>query len=197
MKNKILKFFFQIILLILTLSAGYWLGKQLGIYFSPQKTEEHIQIIESIKPIAKMATYKIHQLEELEWSNETQNKITNFLYAKKLNISVPILATYGYDLDSNNFHYEIYHDTLKLIVSKPKILNFEILWNEKKVFSEKGLLQFENDHQFDALEKLIYEQKFKKYENLNFALEKSNEAFKNQMVKFYKNLGIQIMIIEN
>ncbi len=197
MKNIVLKFFLQILLLIITLFVGFWIGKQLGIYFSPQKTEEHFQIIESIKPIAKIATFKLHQLEELDWSNETQNKVTNFLYAKKLQISVPIIATYGYDLDSTNFLYHIQNDTLKLSVTKPKLLSFEVLWNEKKVFSEKGLLQFENDHQFDALERLVFEQKLKKYENLFSALKKTKEVFENQMVKFYKNLGLQVKILEN
>jgi hypothetical protein len=195
MKNKFFQLFLQIVWITLALIIGFWIGKQAGIYFSPQKREVHAHIIKSIRPIARIATFKIHHIEELEWSNQSQSKISNILYFKKLYLSAPIIATYGYD--STDFTFELRQDTLTFKIQEPKMLNFEVVWNEKKVFAEKGLLQFENDHQYDALQKLFYEQKRKKYQNNASALKKSKEVFSTQITKFYENLGIKVRIIEN
>ncbi len=189
----------------LTIFIGFFLGKQLATYFLPPKNEEHSQIIHSIKPIAKISTYKINRIEELHWSNQSNpnegfnlliSKLANFFYVKNLYLQIPISATYGYDLDSTNFSLVIENDTLIFNLPKPKLLNFELLWNEKKTFSEKGWLVFENDHQFDDLEKLFYEQKKKAYENNDTALKKSKEIFENQFNRFYSKLGYNLKIYE-
>lgn len=195
--NKFFKnVFFQILILIFFIILGYWVGEQLGVYFSARKTEEHSQIIHSVKSISKISTYKIHQIEEFEWDNNSQNSIANLLFYKKLHISVPIVATYGFEVDSTHWQYSFQKDTLCITFPQPKLLNFEVLWNEKKVFSEKGLLQFENDHQFDELEKLFHQEKHKYYQNYSDALKESKKTFKNQVVKFYKNLGYEIKFLE-
>lgn len=196
MKTKFINLLFRLISFIGVILLGIWIGKQLGIYFSPKKTETQFQVIQSFQPIAKIATYKIHHIEDLEWSNETNSPIANFFYSKKLNISVPVIATYGYDLKNTLMDIQLQKDTIIIRLGQPKLLHFEILWNEKKVFSEKGLLQWENNHQFDAVEKLFYNQKLKKYENHSDALNYTKKIFKEQVSKFYGKLGYQVQIFE-
>ncbi len=187
----------------MTIIIGLFIGLKLGEYFSVKKKEFHSQIITSIKPIAKISTYKIHKIEEIQWTNQSNNqeginyivsKIANLLYSKTLHISIPVTATYGLDLDSTNWYFKTNRDTIFMYIPQPKLLNFEIKWNEKKVVSEKGLLSFENDRQFDDLEKMFYRQKIAFYAQNDTALKKSKEIFENRIVKFYKNLGYNVVI---
>lgn len=196
---------FYVFLLLASLFLGYYAGKYIANYFSPKKSEQHAQIIQSIQSIAKISTYKIHQLEEIEWSNEVIshskyfnffNKISNLLYLKNLKLSAPVIATYGVDLDSIPIQTKFLNDSFFIELPETKLLHFEVLWNEKKIFSNKGLLVLENDHQFDNLEKLFYDEKIAIYKNKDTAFLEAKKILENQIISFFKNMGLNVKMMK-
>jgi hypothetical protein len=201
MKKFLTNLFLNVFIFLIVAVTGFYLGKIIADYLSPVKNEFYTQVIHSVQFITKVSAYKIHNIEELEWDNSItekneafplMNKIANFFYLKKLKIIVPITATYGIDIDSANFQAYIQKDTLFMNIPKAKLLFFEVKWNQKKMYSEKGILEFENDHQFDDLEKLFYQNKFKLYQKNHTAIAQSQKMIEQQLISFYKNLGYEL-----
>lgn len=200
LKNQFLKLVGFIVLCTILVGVGYWTGTKIAQAWLPSSILSHENQILTIKNIAQVSTYQVAKVVTYEWSNEAKanahyHRMMNALFGKRLTLNIPLVATYGIDISDKRFQIETHGDTLFVFFPPPKLLQFEWQWEQKKAFSEKGLLVLNDNLQFEQLEKTAYQKYHLAFEkdrtNLNQAKQVFQEKIKNFYEPFFKVIRLQ------
>lgn len=191
LKNQIFKLVGFVMLCGVLVGVGYWTGIKIAEALMPNTILRHENQILTVKNIAQVSTYQVAKVVTYEWSNEakvndTYHRMMNSLFGKRLAISIPVVATYGIDIADNRFQIQTSGDTLLIYFPPPKLLQFEWQWDQKKAFSEKGLLVLNDNLQFEQLEKTAYQKYRKSFEKDSAYISQAKQVFQKKLRKFYE-----------
>jgi len=192
-----LRYLVIVILLLALLSwLAYFLGKQQG----------NVQVINIatnellIKEIAELAALEVQGNAQITESNMDNSdgflqSIRKAFIEQTINISIPYVAKYGVQADSNSMAIVVKEDqTILIRLPEAKLLSYEMRLDKATQSSTQGWLKNESYNSYNAVQQKLYKQSRAEaaasIKNKEVAQEKIIGILKN----YYKPLGYKVSV---
>ncbi len=196
-----MKYLFYIIIILLVLLAGYFIGGKL------KENEIQKTVLQSygyVKEIAELATIEVSGNTNLNTTNVSEdagiiNSIRKTLFEKSVKISVPYIAKYGIDMKDKKLRIERTDSVVSIYLPLPKLLSYELQLDKLNVTNKKGWFMPSDEEIYTKVEQQLYLQGRQQLENNQVYLNECKHKIDELLSSYFKiaNLQVQCIFDEN
>lgn len=192
-----LRYLLVIVILLALLSwLTFYLGKQQGdVQVTNIATNEML-----IRDIAELASLEVQGNAEIRESNIDDGdgilqSIKRAFVEKTIHISIPYVAKYGLQVDSNTMKIVVQDDrTLMIELPEAKLLSYEMRLDKLSQSSTQGWLQTEDHRSYNAVQQKLYKRSRTEAEHSAKNKALAQEKIIGILQNYYRPLGYKVSV---
>ncbi len=174
--------------------VAYTIGKSIGEKNNETKLINNYSFVRNIIELAGLevggtTTFKTTNLVA---DNGFWNSFKGFFVENTATITIPYTAKYGVALKDSDVKIAVKDSIVSISIPTTKLLSFELHLDRLETTNKKGLLIFEDDEYFNALEKKLYADGRKQLESNAGYLKQSEQRIANILSLYYQPLGLKV-----
>ncbi|WP_346238543.1 DUF4230 domain-containing protein [Niabella insulamsoli] len=185
--------FFVFLLIIVIAVLAYFLGKR-----NASDSLDNVVLNDVIiRQIAELSTLEARGNATIKSSNisndgSLSDSFKKFFLERTFNISVPYVAKFGVNLGDQKVTIEEKNKQVYIVLPEPQLLSYELRLDQTNAVARKGLLESDNERQYDRLMQKLYEQsKGQLQENAGYR-QRAKEKIIKILGDYYKPLGFEV-----
>ncbi len=179
--------FFGGIVIIAAIIIGYYAGS----FFTGRGNQT--KIIENysfVRDIAELASLEVTGTTSLNSSNITNDgsltdELKKLFIENTVRLTAPYTAKYGLDLKDSSLHIERNDSVIKIYLSPPKLLSYEIHLDRLEADNKKGWFRFENEAAYNEFQKKMYSESRVQLEKNEVYLNRSRNKICEIIQKYF------------
>lgn len=183
-----MKKFFRFLILVGFALLLFWLGKQYG---SKNVNQEILSNSMIVKNIAELASLEVHGNATIKRSNvendgSWMSNMKKAFVENTIWVTVPYVAKYGIDVDSQHFKLEVSDKTIVVSLPEPKLLSYELKVDRMETANKKGVLLWSDDETYTDVQKKLYKESRGQLEGNVLYRNQSKEKIVKILKDYYK-----------
>lgn len=185
------------LLLIVGALLGFLIAK---LAFKSEITDVYIDNPSMIRQIAELSTLEVEGEAKLNESNVGKDKsiwedIKNYFGERTLLLNIPYTAKYGCKMGDEDITVtKAGENEIKIVMSEPKLLSFEMRMDKMQQFTKNGAFVFQRDDKFKLPIQNLFNQTRTRLESGKENLKKAKENIQKILTTFFKPAGIKVTI---
>jgi Protein of unknown function (DUF4230) len=176
--------------------VAYTIGKSIGEKNNETKLVNNYSFVRNIIELAGLevsgtTTYKTTNVDKEGgfWSG-----LGSFFTENTATITIPYTAKYGVTLKESDVKIAAKDSIVSINIPTTQLLSFELHLDRLETTNKKGLLIFEDDEYFNALEKKLYADARKQLESNAGYLKQSEQRIAQILGLYYEPLGLKVQV---
>ncbi|HSC54934.1 MAG TPA: DUF4230 domain-containing protein [Phnomibacter sp.] len=150
-----------------------------------------------VKNIIELAGLEVHGTTTYKTTNAGSEggfwkDVQNFLVEESATLTIPYTAKYGVALKESDLNISKNDSTVLIKMPATKLLSFELHLDKLETSNKKGLLIFQKDEYYNALQKKLYAEARKQLEMNTQYLQQSQQRIGTILNSYYKPLGFTV-----
>ena len=185
-----MKWIFYTLCLIVAIVVVFWMGKQFG---STHVTEEIVSNSLIVREIAELASLEVQGNASIKTSNIADNSgwsdnLKKAFLENTVFITIPYEAKYGVNIDSAHFKVAMDKKVITVQLPAPALLSYELKVDKMETANRKGLLLFQDDETYTAVQKKLYQTSRDQLAHNSIYLQQSKEKIRRIITQYYQPL---------
>lgn len=187
-----MKKIFYLILLVLVLVTGYFIGSEV----TRKKYENTVlNNYGYVREIAELATIEVSGMTNMKSSNVAGDEswggaLKKAFFEKSVKISVPYTAKFGLDLKDSSLRIEKKDSVVAIYLPKPKLLSYELKLDRQETNIQKGWFTAADEDAYTKLQQKLYLESRKQLENNTVYLQETKEKACTLLQIYFKAAGL-------
>jgi hypothetical protein len=152
---------FSIILIVVSLFAGFYFAKML-YHKSDDTSSLMIQNYSFVKEIAELGSLEVNGTTQIKSTNVDANDngwtadLKKIFLEKSYIMSVPYTAKFGVNLGDSTMKINNQDSLIQILLPEAKLLSFELRMDKMVAMDKKGIFRTESEDKITELQKKLY-----------------------------------------